>query len=429
MKSNLHDKALWRFGAAGFAAALLSLTSLPSIGDIPLTGGLVTHYDIVWDPSGARLFTTGFNGTDFDVFLTPGDGGPSSVFIGGAASQVVYDVNDNGDVLYTTEIGGTARLAIRNAAGGTTMIPGPVANDGSAQFSSDGSFVIYTERAAVFEAPVRLYRFDLPAGPRMPMADALPGDHLRPVLSPDDSTVAFLYAETITGPLMIYTVPASGMGPATPLTGGLFSHMDQVWSNDGSALACVRGPEEGPFELAKIEFPGGTSTTLAIVDGQVGRPAFSADDSKVIFTASFTGVPEVEILETPAAGGGGLAEIVWEPGMIVTLPTFKPGPAVMGTVLSYQRYGPGIGPQIWAHRSIACGLCADSNCDGTVGVSDIAYFVQALTGGQSAWQAAFPGGSAPCDFLCANDINADLLVSVSDIGGFVAVLTGGACPG
>lgn len=74
-----------------------------------------------------------------------------------------------------------------------------------------------------------------------------------------------------------------------------------------------------------------------------------------------------------------------------------------------------------------CGPCGDSNCDGIVSVSDIGFFVEAVTGGEAGWNAAFPGGEAPCDFLCANDINGDTFVTVGDIAGFVAAVTNGGC--
>ena len=73
-------------------------------------------------------------------------------------------------------------------------------------------------------------------------------------------------------------------------------------------------------------------------------------------------------------------------------------------------------------------VCADSSCDGAVTVSDIAFFVQAVTGGEAGWNAAFPGGVAPCDFLCANDVSGDGNVTVSDIAFFVNAITGGGCP-
>lgn len=60
----------------------------------------------------------------------------------------------------------------------------------------------------------------------------------------------------------------------------------------------------------------------------------------------------------------------------------------------------------------------DANCDGSVTVGDIGYFVIALTA-----PGSFPG----CDILRC-DVNGDGSVTVSDIGPFVAVLTaGGGC--
>ncbi len=73
-----------------------------------------------------------------------------------------------------------------------------------------------------------------------------------------------------------------------------------------------------------------------------------------------------------------------------------------------------------------CGDCADSNCDGSVTVGDINFFVAAVTGGEAAWNALFPGGSAPCDYLCANDTNASGDVSVGDINDFVTAVTSGS---
>jgi hypothetical protein len=71
-----------------------------------------------------------------------------------------------------------------------------------------------------------------------------------------------------------------------------------------------------------------------------------------------------------------------------------------------------------------CGDCADTNCDGTISVSDIGPFVAAVTGGEAGWAATFDG-DPPCDYLCANDMNNDNAVSVGDIGAFVSRIANG----
>lgn len=72
-------------------------------------------------------------------------------------------------------------------------------------------------------------------------------------------------------------------------------------------------------------------------------------------------------------------------------------------------------------------VCGDSNCDGNVTVSDINFFVTAITGGEAGWNALFPGGTAPCDFLTANDVNGNDAVSVADITPFAQAVTDGGC--
>ncbi len=72
-------------------------------------------------------------------------------------------------------------------------------------------------------------------------------------------------------------------------------------------------------------------------------------------------------------------------------------------------------------------ICADSNCDGNVTVSDINFFVTAVTSGEAGWNALFPGGSAPCDFITANDVNGNDAVSVADITPFAQAVTDGGC--
>lgn len=79
------------------------------------------------------------------------------------------------------------------------------------------------------------------------------------------------------------------------------------------------------------------------------------------------------------------------------------------------------------NKSTPCGLCGDSNCDGEVNILDINFFVAAVTG-EAAWAALFPGGAAPCDFLCANNTNGDGEVNILDINNFIAAVETGACP-
>lgn len=69
-------------------------------------------------------------------------------------------------------------------------------------------------------------------------------------------------------------------------------------------------------------------------------------------------------------------------------------------------------------------ICGDSNLSGNVSVSDIALFVQAVSQGFAAWDAAIPGAQTMQQFLCANDTNGNGVVSVGDIGTFVGVVTG-----
>lgn len=79
------------------------------------------------------------------------------------------------------------------------------------------------------------------------------------------------------------------------------------------------------------------------------------------------------------------------------------------------------------YGAAVCGVCGDSNCDGAVTVSDIGFFVTAVSQGQAAWQALFAQFPPPCDFLCSNDVNADGAVTVSDIGIFVSTILGTPC--
>jgi hypothetical protein len=68
----------------------------------------------------------------------------------------------------------------------------------------------------------------------------------------------------------------------------------------------------------------------------------------------------------------------------------------------------------------SAGILGDLNCDGVLSAADIDPFVLALTGGEAAYQAAYPD----CYYLLA-DMNGDGAVSAADIDGFVQALTGG----
>lgn len=73
-------------------------------------------------------------------------------------------------------------------------------------------------------------------------------------------------------------------------------------------------------------------------------------------------------------------------------------------------------------------VCGDSNCDGVVSVSDIAYFVAAVVNGEAGWSVLFPNSFPPCDYVCANDTSGDGNVGVADIGPFVNAILSGSCP-
>lgn len=77
---------------------------------------------------------------------------------------------------------------------------------------------------------------------------------------------------------------------------------------------------------------------------------------------------------------------------------------------------------IAAGTADACGgfIRCDSNCNGVVNVGDIGAFVLALTQGQAAYEQQFP----TCSFLCNNDADESGHISVTDIAAFVQCVTG-----
>ena len=88
----------------------------------------------------------------------------------------------------------------------------------------------------------------------------------------------------------------------------------------------------------------------------------------------------------------------------------------------------------WLGADTSCAACpppvcrGDCDCNGSVGFSDIDFFVAAIPNNEAAWQAMFPGGVPPAGCTFANcDANGNGSVGFDDIDPFVARIPSG-CP-
>ena len=97
-------------------------------------------------------------------------------------------------------------------------------------------------------------------------------------ISPDGQTILFCYKGDI------YRVPASG-GQAVPLTISEAYDYSPVWSHDGKSIAFA-SDRFGNFDVFVMPAAGGEATRLTNHSGADIPSSFTADDERVLFTAS-----------------------------------------------------------------------------------------------------------------------------------------------
>ncbi len=154
-------------------------------------------------------------------------------------------------------------------------------------------------------------------------------------------------------------------------------------------------------------------------------PEYTAPECEIVFSPMSWAAPPpyrsytLELLYVPpevtgAPPVGTVWDIPHDTDFALTLPSYPTANGLTG-----YRFAFTVGPADPCYGL----LTGDSNCDGTIGFSDINPFVAALVG-PAAWEAAL-GGNPACDYVCANDVNEDGTVDFGDINPFVALLVGG----
>src|ERR1700742_1156666 len=97
-------------------------------------------------------------------------------------------------------------------------------------------------------------------------------------ISPDGSTILFSYKGDI------YTVSSKG-GTAVPLTISESYEFAPVWSHDGRSIAFA-SDRYGNFDVFVMPAAGGEARRLTYFSGGEIPSSFTADDKRILFSAS-----------------------------------------------------------------------------------------------------------------------------------------------
>ncbi len=140
-----------------------------------------------------------------------------------------------------------------------------------------------------------------------------------PAISPDGSTILFSYKGDI------YRVSSKG-GDAVPLTISESYEYAPVWSHDGKWIAFA-SDRYGNFDVFVMPASGGEARRLTYFSGDELPSSFSADDKRILFSASRQDLvtdgqfptPVLSELYSVGVGGGRVSQVLPVPALNATV--------------------------------------------------------------------------------------------------------------
>jgi serine/threonine protein kinase/Tol biopolymer transport system component len=250
-----------------------------------------------------KLTATG--GEDASVTVAKG------VDAGGLSGDTLFDVSENGTLVYVRGVTGGRRLVTVSRSGEITRLHVAAGDFPIAQGDFPAVRVSPDGRRAVMHSTGRLRVIDLERGTISPLAPELErptGSQGAAVWSVDGRTVTF--SSNHEGSWNIYTSPASGAGGIAPVLRRPGDPAPQTYAPDGTLLFTTTGPSTGT-DIWMLP-PGGEPRAWLATAAEEQLPRFSPDGRTVAFMSNVSGRFEVYVqsrdnpmdrVQVSAAGG------------------------------------------------------------------------------------------------------------------------------
>lgn len=240
------------------------------------TGGIHGRNGLDWTPDGQIVFTSEVGGvTDLQIVNSSG-GQPRRLHVSDGNPHYPSVSSDGRYAVFTSGRNGKPRIWRLGLATGELLELTSGDLDIHPDFSPDGRWVIYS---SVRSGVRRLWRVAITGGEAMALTDA----HAEyPAVSPDGRQVAFLYASGSTRTGQVAIVPIEG-GEAAMLTSFPGSHLwlQVDWTPDGKSLSYVV-TQQGVSNLYLQPLAGGAAKKLTdFKDQRIFAYAWSKDGRKI----------------------------------------------------------------------------------------------------------------------------------------------------
>ena len=253
---------------------------------------LVTPAEAAFPGANGKLcFSRHMGGNNTEVFVMEPDGS--------AQTRLTFNTTEDGNcawssdgsqIAFQSDRDGNFEVYVMNADGSAqTRLTGNSAFDGVPGWSPDGTQIAFTSDRDG-NAEVYVMNADGTAQTRL---TTNPGSDGGPVWSPDGTQIAFSSAG-------IKVMNPDGSGQTALTSGANDSQPD--WSPDGSMIT-FDSPQDGDFEIYKMNADGSNQTQLTANTVVDAGPAWSPDGAKIAFyTDRFNTVGFTEIYAMNADG-------------------------------------------------------------------------------------------------------------------------------
>lgn len=215
---------------------------------------------------------------------------------------------DGSKILFLSLRGGPGyKIYVMNADGSNQNQLTSGGSDGSAQWSPDGSRIVFeSDRVLTNRPEIYVMNADGSGQTRLTITGLMNGS---PKWSPDGSKIAFYrYVNNVNPEIYVMNSDGSGITRLTNLPDGTLD-FNPVWSPDGTKIAYFNN--DSPDDIHVMNADGSNNVIITGGNGINMYPVWAPDGSRILFTSNRAGWEELYLI---SPGGSGLTRLTYYSG-------------------------------------------------------------------------------------------------------------------